>query len=199
MKFSLALFPFLAILALTSCDKTASTVPDGAIGDGNVVSGVKIGYVNTDTINNGYLYIKQQSDILNKREAEGSATLQRKADKLKTQFEAFQRRAQGGNLTPKQIESEQQVLGRAQQELAAEEQRLMGELQAEGQRIQTEIEAVLKREVEAVQKEGGYDYILSYGANPAVLAVNPTFDLTQQVLIRMNSGTPVAIDTVAVQ
>ncbi len=199
MSTSLAATAALALIFLVACDQ-ADVTP--ALQDPNVGAnaGLKIGYVNTDSILTGYVYLKDQADILDKRQVDASANFERKARKLQDQIESFQRRAQGGNLTPKQMEGEQSVLGRSQQELQMEEQRLTMELQGEAARIQAELSTVLKREVEAIQQEEGYDFILQYGGGGGVLAVNPSYDLTSQILTRMNAkpgGAPSGGDTTA--
>lgn len=187
MKILLAATAALLLLSSVACDE--SNVEPVTSGSGAAATaGLKIGYVNTDSILTGYVYLKDQADILEKRQLDASANFERKARKLQEQIESFQRRAQGGNMTPKSIENEQSVLGRSQQELQVEEQRLTMELQGEAARIQGELSTVLKREVEAIQTEEGYDFILQYGSGASILAVNPSYDLTPQVLARMNAA-----------
>lgn len=186
MRTSLALAAASTLLLSVACDQNATT-------SGTAVAtaddaGLKIGYVDTDSILSGYTYLKSQTDILSKREEEAGANLERRARRLEEQIGSFQRRAQGGNLTPKQIENEQAALGRSQQELQQEQQRLQYEFQGEAARLQSEIVTVLKREVDAIQSEQNFDYILSYGGTSGVLAVNKSYDLTGEVLQRMNAN-----------
>ncbi len=176
------------LFSVASCDEAADGTVKIAASAGDAPAGLKIGYVNTDSILTGYVYLKDQAEILEQRQLDASANFERKARKLQGQIESFQRRAQGGNMTPKAIENEQAVLGRSQQELQQEEQRLTMDLQGEAARIQSELSTVLKREVEAIQQEEGYDFILQQGGGAGVLAVNPAFDLTTQVLARMNAA-----------
>lgn len=199
MKFS-RFFP-LAVAALTAqaCQQPSdATTTPATSGNTSAATTLKIGHVNTDSILANYIYLKDQAEILSAREQEASASLERKARKFQGQVEAFQRRAQGGNMTPKQIETEQTALARTEQEIAAEQQRLSIEFQGEGQRLQSELITVLKREVDALQQEGGYDFILSSGAGSAVLASNPSFDLTEQILARMNAAPQPNADSTAV-
>ncbi len=184
----------LALLFSTACDK-GGVAPIAKDGSADASAGLKIAYVDTDSILSGYVYLKSQTDILQKREEDAGADLERRARKLEGQIQSFQKRAQGGNLTPKQIEGEQQVLGRSQQELQMEQQRLQMEFQGEAARLQSEIVSVLKREVDALQTERGLDFILSYGGTSGVLAVNPAYDLTTEVLSRMNAAP--SVDTTA--
>jgi len=185
MRHLLALFSSLALL--TACQQPAATVEAAASA---ITPGVKIGYVNTDTVLTKYSYLSAQTEILTKREADASASLERKVRKFQDQVQSFQRRAQGGNMTPKSIENEQRVLAQKEQELSQEQQRLAQEFQGEGMRLQAEVMNMLKEKVDAVQASGGYDYILSYGGGSNVLAVNTKYDITKEVLDLMNGETP---------
>lgn len=187
MRHFLALFSFFALLS--ACQQPAAT---GDAVASAMTPGVKIGYVNTDTVLTNYGYLNEQTEILTKREGDASASLERKVRKFQEQVESFQRRAQGGNMTPKSIENEQRVLAEKEQELSMEQQRLAQEFQGEGMRLQAEVGSVLKEKVESVQASGGYDYILSYGGASGVLAVNPAFDVTNEVLDLMNEEAPAA-------
>lgn len=192
-------------LALCACEAPAG---DGAPGTAAATAAgeaaaaaLKIGHVNTDSVLAQYTYLAEQTDILRQRESDATASLERKQRRLGEQEQAFLRRAQSGDMTPKAIENEQAALQRNAQELQAEYQRLAGEFQGETIRLQNELGIVLKRVVEEIQAEQGYDYILNYGSSGAVLAINPAYDLTAAVVARMNAGDAPAIggaDSVAI-
>ena len=179
----------LSIAAITTaCEQSAGTAAaDGAEAP---AAGLRIAHVHVDSVLAGYDYLTEQNGILEQRQRDASAELERRARRLQGQLESFQRRAQGGNLTPKQIENEQRALQRSDQELTAEQQRLTYEFQGELARLQQAVVTALKREVDALQAERGYDYVLSYGnaGGSGVLAVNEDYDLTREVLQRMNAG-----------
>ena len=183
-----------AVLA-TACQQPAETATADVDADGSGLRGARIAYVNTDSILGGYAYLEQQGVILSQREQDATAELERKLRKFQGQVESLQRRAGAGNLTPKQIESEQRVLAQREQELAAEQQRLAAEFQGEGLRLQNELATVLKRETAAIQAAEGYDYVLTYGGTSPVIVVNPEFDITSAVLARMNAAGAPAVDT----
>jgi outer membrane protein len=190
MRHLIALFSFFALL--TACQQPAAT---GEATASEMTPGIKIGYVNTDSVFTNYTYLNDQTEILTKRESDASASLERKVRKFQDQVQSFQRRAQGGNMTPKAIENEQRALAQTEQELSQEQQRLQQEFQGEGMRLQAEVTSVLKEKVDAVQASGGYDYILTYGAGSNVLAVNKDFDITNEVLSLMNSSSTPAADS----
>ena len=183
--------PLLAAALLATASACDQGVDAGAT-PGNAdapAAGLRIAHVHIDSVLQGYTYLTEQNAILEQRQQDASAELERRARKLQGQLESFQRRAQGGNLTPKQIENEQRALQRSDQELTAEQQRLTFEFQGELARLQEAVVTSLKREVDALQAERGYDYVLSYGGGTSgVLAVNDDFDLTREVITRMNAG-----------
>ena len=188
-----------ALLLTTACEPAAPDATTAAAP--GATAGLSIAYVNIDSVVNDYAYLAEQTEILQQREQDASADLERRGRRFQEQVESFQRRAQGGNLTPKQIENEQTVLARNQQELEVEQQRLAYEFQGEGVRLQSAFTTALKREVDALQDERGYDFVLTYGGGTnAVLAVNDAYDITREVVTRMNAGpTPVVSDTTAVE
>lgn len=188
-------------LLLVACEQTATGPLEPSVdADGVVpVGAARVAYVNADSILANYAYLSGQSRILSQRQQDASTELERRVVKFQEQVQSFQRRAQGGSLTPKQIEAEQRVLAEREQELAAEQQRLAGEFQGEGLRLQNEVATVLKREVAAVQEAEGYDYVLQYGNGSPVLAVNEAYDITAAVLARMNEGEPAGADTSSIE
>ncbi len=190
------LAPIVCLLLLVACEQPSATVDDPVVVSG-AVQGARIGYVNADSILNGYIYLAEQTDILRKREEDATASLERKQRKLQEQVAGFQRRAQSGNMTPKAIENETAVLTQKDQELQAEYQRLSQEFQSETFRLQNELGSVLEREVKAVQADKGFDYVLSYGGGSPVIGVNEDYNITSEVLARMNAAGPVvAVDTI---
>ena len=181
-------FLSLSILTLAACKQAT----DSNTATETSTPALKIGYVHTDSVLAQFSYLEEQMTILGQREKEASANLQRKAMQFQEQVNSFQSRAQSGNLTPKQIESEQRALAEKEQNLSMEQQRLAMEFQGEGARLESEVVAILKREVDKLQGELGYDFILSYGPSSNVLAVNPKFNLTAQVVERMNANPKLA-------
>ena len=194
------LYLLALFVSLAACNAPSES-PDvnAATGGVQAIPGARIGYVNIDSVQANYAYLNEQTTLLNQREQDATASLERKFRKFQEQVASFERRAQSGNMTPKSIENEQRVLGEKQQELQMEQQRLAQEFQGEGIRLLSELTNVLQTEVESIQDELGYDYILSFGSSSGVIAVNEDFDITKMVVDRMNAkGTPVS-DTSAAE
>lgn len=143
-------------------------------------------YVNADTLVEQYEYFRQQKEALDKRQAEASQRLNQRMATLENEFRGVQQKIQQGLLTPNQIADEEQRLGRKQQELVAEQEKLSKELMAETQRIQLELEDELRQSLDQMRERRGYDYILQYGQGSSVLLAADSLDITAEVLEILN-------------
>lgn len=151
-----------------------------------VPAGPKIVFVNADTLLANYDYMNQKQEEFGQREAKADADLKARGRALEKEFMAAQEKIQKGLLAPNQIAVEEQRLGQKQQALAAEQERITRELMAEGQKLQEELNKTIKSLLAEIQKEKGYDFILSYGPGTGVLMVNDSLDITPMVLERLN-------------
>ncbi len=149
-------------------------------------TGPKIVYVNADTLLNNYEYMNQKQEEFARREEKADTDLKARGRALEREFMAVQEKIQKGLLSQNQIAAEEQRLGQKQQALMAEQDRVTKELMAEGQKLQEELNKAIKGLLAAIQKEKGYDYILSYGPGTGVLMVNDSLDITKLVLERLN-------------
>lgn len=143
-------------------------------------------YINADTLVEQYEYFRQQKEALDKRQAEASQRLNQRMATLENEFRGVQQKIQQGLLTPNQIADEEQRLGRKQQELVAEQEKLSKELMAETQRIQLELEDELRQSLDQMRERRGYDYILQYGQGSSVLLAADSLDITAEVLEILN-------------
>ncbi len=203
-------FPFspsvllVAAVGLASCDQTsqpaaaAAEDPKAWSSDG-AGGGARIAYVNLDSLVVKYDYLVEQTEVLQKQEAEANASLQQKGRAFQAEVQKFQQDAQAGNLTQKKAQSEQERLGRKEQELTLERDQVTQGLVSENQRLQFELQSALKREVANIQAAEGYDYVLSYGAGSNLLAVNDAYEITDLVIEKLNAAGPPTIDSTLVQ
>ncbi len=157
-------------------------------------AGLKIVFVNADTLLNNYEYMNQKQEEFSKREQEADAQLKARGRALEKEFLAAQEKIQKGLLAPNQIAAEEQRLGQKQQALAAEQDRITRELMSEGQKLQEELSKTVKDLLTQIRAEKGYDFIFSYGPGTGVLMVNDSLDITPLVLERLNKKEPNKVD-----
>ena len=151
-------------------------------------TGSKILYVDIDTINLKYNYIKTQKASMEKQGAQAEATLKAKAKVLQDEIMAYQKKAQAGELTQQQAQAIEKGLGEKQQALALQEQKLSEELIKKTDKIQEELNKRMKKELKVYLDEYNADYIMGYTEGANILLTNPKLNITSQVLKKLNSS-----------
>lgn len=166
--------------------KTATTVKNS---DGGTPA-MRIAYVNIDTFETHYIYLKDKREAFDKKKANMEAELQRSASQFQNAMIAFQKKAQSGNLTQSEGEAEQRRLGQMQQSLESRQQTLEQQLMKEQSEFNEDLKKRLDNFLADYNQEKGYDYIFSFSeAAPLMLLyVNPALDITQEVIEGMNKA-----------
>lgn len=188
---ALALLGVLILFILHfSGKKTPGATTVTTTADGTPAPALQIAYVNIDSFETHYVYLKDKRETFEKKRNNMEAELQRSAAQFQNAMIAFQKKAQSGALTQTEGEAEQRRLGQMQQSLESRQQTLEQQLMKE----QTEFNEDLKRRLDDFLKDynknKGYDYIFSYseGAPLMLLFVNPALDITQEVIEGMNKA-----------
>lgn len=164
-------------------DKPAAIVPPAT----TAISGVRIAYVDADTLDAKYEWLKQQKTALEKRVQSAEKTMGAKKDALMKDMAAFQKKYESGTVPPAQLEQEYATLSQRQQKLAEEEANLGKQLATEQQKAMNELMANVETKLKSLQSQIGYDYILSYSKGGGqVLLANDSLDITNQVLELLN-------------
>jgi len=149
--------------------------------------GSNVLYVDIDTINQKYNYIKTQKSIMEKQGAQAEASLKAKAKVLQDEIMAYQKKAQAGELTQQQAQTIEKGLGEKQQALAEQEQKLSDELIKKTNKIQEELNRRMRKELQVYLDQYKADYILGYTEGANILLTNPKLNITSQVLKRLNA------------
>ncbi|MEZ4920844.1 MAG: OmpH family outer membrane protein [Saprospiraceae bacterium] len=153
--------------------------------------GVKIAYVNIDTLDAKYEWLKEQKDALEKSQRNKEANLKRKQDAFVKDMEAFQAKYQSGTVPPAQLEAEYNKLTARQQSLVEEEARLSKQLGEEYTKAMDELMSNVEVQLKSLQSDIGYDFILSYSKGGGqVLLANDSLEITNQVLELLNTSSP---------
>ncbi len=182
--FSIAAMVALVFAGLTSCNQTPAASDAGATAGtstkGNIV------FIRLDSITVQYAALKAKLDVLEEKAAVAEKAQNDRVAAFQNDLANLQRRAQSGQMAPKQIGQEQERLAGREQTLMQDAQRVRQELELEQYQLMGEYEENLKNVLEEVQTEFGYDYILSYGTGTGVLMVNDVNDITPEVAKRIN-------------
>ncbi|RQO30512.1 hypothetical protein DBR32_13185 [Taibaiella sp. KBW10] len=180
------------ILLLAACGnkkgntEKAATATETKTG---TVSGVKLAYVNGDTLNANYIFLKEKKASYERKQAAFEAEMAQKEKALQTEYIAFQKKAQAGTVTEAEGAATQKRLGQQQQALEQRHQTISAQLLKEQSAIQEEFQNNLDAFLEQYNKEKKYDFIFTYSkAGGQILYANQALDITKEVLDAMNAA-----------
>lgn len=166
-----------------STPAVAPIVPPAALQGG----GVKIAYVNADTLDARYEWLKEQRKALETRMQNAQNSMQAKQESLQKDFMALQEKAQSGTVPRADLEKEADALEGRRQRMAEEADRLERQLGDEHKKALNDMYANLEKKLKELQSQIGYDYILSYSRGGQILLANDSLDITTQVLQLLNA------------
>ena len=176
-----------AVLALASCNNASPKMDEQpAAADNNAAGGVKIAYVEVDSLMTQYEFCKDYNLLLNQKGENAQKTLAEKQRALQSHANALQKKYESNGFTTRdELERAQNQLAREQQDLAELEQRLMSELANEQQQLTMEMRDSIQAFLKTYNKAKKYDYIFSRSGDNILLA-NPKFDITRDVVSGLN-------------
>jgi len=148
-------------------------------------SKLKIAYINSDSLNAKYEFIKDITEDLNKQIDKKERRLERKTQKMQGEFEQLQRAASG--MTNAQLQAAQQRVAQMEQELKIIQNDLAEELQDEQFEMQKELVTKLDSFLISFNKKANYDYILKKFNGSEILVANDAFNITDTVISLLNS------------
>ena len=149
--------------------------------------GVKIAYVNGDTLDAQYIWLKKQKEAIQQRMQAAENSLAAKEQALMKDAAALQERFQGGNMTQVDAEKQQNLLMQRGQRLEEEKNRLSKSLSDEQKKAFNDLYANVETQLKTLSSQIGYDYILSFSRGGQILLANDSLDITKQVLELLNA------------
>ena len=175
-----------AIAALTACsNKAAENEAKGDAAEAEV-TGLKVAYVEVDSLMSQYEFVKDYNLLLNQKGENAQKTLAEKQRALQNHASALQKKYESNGFTTRdELERAQNQLAREQQDLAELEQRLMSELAKEQEQLNMEMRDSIQAFLKTYNKAKKYDYIFSRSGDN-ILLVNPKFDITRDVVAGLN-------------
>lgn len=186
---------FCALLMTYACKESGSTGSAPAANS----SGLKIAFVNGDSILTHYKDFKKQSEAMEIKQRNAEEQLQSKGAALEKEIMAYQQKAQTGTLTGKEMQAREKYLSSRQEAILAERDQMAQEIMKETAAINKQLQAVLQEKLNAIKEKEGYDFILSYVEGGPVLVADAKYDITAQVLKQLNEEESVTppVDTTA--
>ena len=174
----------LLSLAFASCNNQAPKVDDKPAASGTANTGMKIAYVEVDSLLSNYNLAKDLNEKMLTRQENARATINEKGRQLEKEVAEFERKVKNNAfLSQERFEQEQQRLLKKQQELQAYAQQLENELLQEQQKMLIQVTDSITNFIKEYNKDGRYEAILN---NSSVLYIKPEYNITPEVTRILN-------------
>lgn len=148
--------------------------------------GVRIAYVEVDSLMSQYKFCKEYTEILQKKSNNARNTIAQKGKQLQAAAANFQQKLQNNGFTSReQAASVQAAIQRQDQDLQELQNRLMSELDAETTKYNNALRDSLQNFLKDYNKSKRYDIILSKAGDNILLA-EKSFDITTDVINGLN-------------
>lgn len=184
---SLALIGVIVLFGMNMSDNSNDSTGNSKNKTEAISTEGRIAYVNIDTLEANYEYLKKKSDELEARKKSMSNELERSQKQFQQDVMAAERKAQAGTLTQAEYESTAKRLQQMKQSLEAREAALTEKLYNEQDEFNKDLQHRLDAFLEEYNKDKGYDYILSYsGSIRFIMLANDNLDITADVVKGMN-------------
>lgn len=152
--------------------------------EGQDFSGVRIAYVNTDSLVENYEYHRELRDKLEKRAKQLEDEMAQKSKVFQENIAVLEQEA--ANMSEAELQEAQMDLQRVQQSLIAYRDQKGMELAEERAQLDSLIKEDLDTILNNIKNEFGIDFILSFDPNSILLAANDNYEITDVVVERLN-------------
>ena len=174
------------MVALASCNNESPKMDEKPAAEAGQEGGVKIAYVEVDSLMTQYEFCKEFTLILEKKSTNARNTLNSKGQALQSAMANFQQKLQNNGFTSReQAEGQQAAIQRQQQSLQELQARLENELAQETQKYNAGLRDSLSHFLDAYNKDKKYDLILTKQGDNILYAAK-RFDITADVINGLN-------------
>ncbi len=177
----LALVGYLYYLHFSSSKKSVTLIRSGK--DSFVNHGNKVAYIDLDSLQNNYEYYKKIKTDVDRRQTSSNNEI----NNLQKRFQsrAMQLQQKGPTMSQQDQETAMKEINQMQQDLQAKKQALDNELFNYNSKMKEDILTRIQNYLKAYNKDGRYDYILSY--EPGFMFYkDSTLNITRDVIEGLN-------------
>jgi outer membrane protein len=151
--------------------------------------GLKIAFVNSDSLNKNYKYFEDAKTEIGLELAKAQGRIKGKQNSLIKKYSELEKQAQSGQMWNDEIQVEAAKLQEEEMKLGQEAQ----ELQAKLANVEYEVTLKVINEtadyLNDIGKQLGYDYVLTYSkSNQIILFANDELDITDYVTVKLNKA-----------
>lgn len=184
--FAAGLAAFAFVFSMTNCGNSATEENDLTQVTDSQFVGLKIAYVEIDTLMSQYNFCKDYTILMNKKGENIRATLASKERALQANAAELQKKYESNQFTTKeQVEQAQMSLAKQQQDLQMLNERLMNDFAEEQAKYNNEMRDSIQAFLREYNKTKKFDYIISK-AGDNILMANSKYDITNEVVSGLN-------------
>ena len=171
---------------MVSCNNASSKMDEQPSSGDASASGMKIAYVEVDSLMTQYDFAKDYSVTLEKKSNNARNTLTQKGNALQAAVNNFQQKINNnGFQSREQAAGVQAAIERQQRDLQELQARLENELASETAKFNVALRDSLQNFLKAYNKDKQFDLILSK-AGDNILMANKKYDITNDVINGLN-------------
>lgn len=186
---SLALVGVLVLLGLRMSENKKGSTANVASKEQLTDTKGRIAYVNIDTLEANYEYLKNKKKDFEERKKSMSSELENSQRQFQQDYVSAERKAQAGTLTQAEYETIAKRLQQMKQSLEAREAALTEKLLAEQDEFNKDLQKRLDEFLAVYNQDKNFDYILSYSkALGFIMLANDQLDITADVVAGMNES-----------
>ncbi len=179
----------VAIVLFAQCagNKGETAVTANASEGVSGTTGMKIAYVNVDTLLTKYNFWNDLNEMMLQKEETMRATLTQKGRELENQAKDFQTKLQNNAYaTRERAEQENARLVKKQQELQDLQAQLQNQLATENQKNSLQLRDSINSFLKQYNIDKGYDLIISNTGFDNLLYANEKYDITNEIVEGLN-------------
>jgi outer membrane protein len=185
---SLAFIGVIILFVMQSKGEKPQSATPGSSNAATVIPDApgRIAYVDIDTLEANYEYLKNKRAELQKRQENLQAQLERAAEQFQRQKAAFVQKVQAGQVSQTEGEATQKRLIQEEQSLQTRQQAQMEQLIKERDAFNQDLQNRLDNFLEEYNKEKKFAYVLTYAKGGMILYADKAYDITKDVINGMN-------------
>ena len=173
-------------LCLASCNNKEAGSAETALNTGAEATGLRIAYVELDSLMSQYQLYKDYEGVLTRKGADIQNTLGQRQRRLESSAAAMQRKYENnGFQTRDELESAQRNLQQQEIELQELAAKLNNEFNEEQARINQEARDSIQNFLKIYNQAKKYDYVM-IKAGDNLLIANPQYNITKDIVTGLN-------------
>jgi outer membrane protein len=147
---------------------------------------INIAYINSDTLMMNYDLFQDLKLVLEEETLKLRKDLEEREKSLQSQFMAYQKKAQSGNISYEDAQKTEERLGRLQQELIQLGEQYTNQIAMQEYEMTLRVYDSLHIAMDLINEIHSYDFILGYTQGAGILYAHPSHDITVPILEILN-------------